>query len=120
MVDIVKIRRLLVAVLTLAALSMCLAIAADLISGLALEAQKSEILQRVADRRSTINRDGTVADSSAQVVLARRKRETPASVMVLEALSRILPDHTYATELRVERDKLQVIGITRDAPSLIR
>ena len=41
-------------------------------------------------------------------------------MVVLEALSQIVPDHTYATELRVEGDKLQVIGITHDAPSLIR
>jgi len=56
----------------------------------------------------------------AQLALERRKRESPSSAIVLEALSQILPDHTYATELRVEGDKLQVIGITHDAPSLIR
>ena len=39
--------------------------------------------------------------------------------MVLEALSLILPDHTYVTELRIEGDKLQVVGITGDAPALI-
>jgi general secretion pathway protein L len=118
--DIRKIQGALVVVLLLAVLSMCLAIATDLIFGSVFEAQKSDILQRVADRRSTIHRDGIAADPSAQIVLARRKHETPSSVMVLEALSRILPDHTYATELRVERDKLQVMGITRDAPALIR
>ena len=41
-------------------------------------------------------------------------------MIVLEVLSQILPDHTYVTELRIEGDKLRVIGVTRDAPALIR
>ncbi len=40
--------------------------------------------------------------------------------MVLEELSGLLPDHTYATELRIEGDKLQITGLTSDAPSLIQ
>src|SRR5205807_6257014 len=52
-------------------------------------------------------------------VLERRKHGSPASVIALEALSRVLPDHTYVTELHVVDNKLQVVGITRDAPSLI-
>ena len=40
--------------------------------------------------------------------------------MVLEEISRVLPDTTYATELRIVGDKLQVVGLTQDAPSLIR
>ena len=39
---------------------------------------------------------------------------------MLEALSNVLPDNTYVTELRIEGDKVQVVGITNDAPSLIR
>ena len=42
-----------------------------------------------------------------------------ASVIVLEALSQVLPDHTYVTELHLAGTKLQIVGITRDAPSLI-
>jgi general secretion pathway protein L len=52
--------------------------------------------------------------------LELRKHETPASVIVIEVLSQILPDHTYVTELRIEGDKLRLTGVTRDAPSLIR
>jgi general secretion pathway protein L len=40
--------------------------------------------------------------------------------MVLEGISRVLPDTTYVTELRIEGDKMQVAGLTQDAPSLIR
>jgi len=40
--------------------------------------------------------------------------------MVLEAISRALPDTTYVTELHVEGDKMQVAGLTQDAPSLIK
>jgi general secretion pathway protein L len=53
-------------------------------------------------------------------VLARRKHETQASVIVIEELSRILPDHTYVTELHIDGNTLQIAGITHDAPSLIR
>ena len=52
--------------------------------------------------------------------LERRKFATPSSVILLDVLSQILPDHTYVTELRIEGDKLRVIGVTRDAPALIR
>ena len=39
-------------------------------------------------------------------------------MIVLEVLSQILPDHTYVTEFRIEGDKLRLMGVTRDAPSL--
>jgi len=117
--DVGKIRRALVAALLLAAVSMGIAVAADQLVASGLETQKNDILRRVAERRAVFRRDGSGAPS-AQLALERRKQETPSSVVVLEALSQIVPDHTYATELRVEGDKLQVIGITHDAPSLIR
>ncbi len=39
--------------------------------------------------------------------------------MIIENLSRILPDNTYVTELRIEDSKIQVVGVTHDAPALI-
>ena len=80
-------------------------------------AEQQELQQKISQRRAAlrINRlDG------AETLLARRKQSSPSSVMVLEAISRVLPDTTYVTELHVEGDKMQVVGLTQDAPSLIK
>jgi general secretion pathway protein L len=61
--------------------------------------------------------DGT---SEAARALERQKHEIPSSVIALEALSQVLPDDTYLTELRIIGDKMQIVGVTKDAPSLIR
>jgi general secretion pathway protein L len=83
-----------------------------------LDAQQQELQQQLAQRRAALRlNQGT---SSAETLLAKRKQTSPSSVMVLESLSRTLPDTTYVTELRVEADKMQVVGLSRDAPSLIR
>jgi general secretion pathway protein L len=119
-VDIQRIRRVLAALLVVTGLAALTAVVAGRFVTDALEAQQQDISHRIAERRSAVRRDGLSGTAPAQAGLERRKRETASSVMVIEALSQILPDHTYVTELRVEGDKLQVIGITRDAPSLIR
>jgi general secretion pathway protein L len=83
-----------------------------------LEAEQQELQARIAQRRASLqlNQGG----GSAETLLARRKQTSPSSVMVLEGISRVLPDTTYVTELRIEGDKMQVAGLTQDAPSLIR
>lgn len=81
-------------------------------------ATQQELQQKIAQRRAAlrINTSG----GSAETLLAKRKQSSPSSVMVLEAISRVLPDTTYVTELHVEGDKMQVIGLTQDAPALIK
>ena len=70
--------------------------------------------------RLLARREGSLAAATAALrTHERRKHEGPAADMVLEQLSQLLPDHTYVTELRIEGDKLRVIGVSRDAPSLI-
>jgi general secretion pathway protein L len=82
------------------------------------DTEQQALSQRIARYRASLL--GTAAGTpSHQRALERRKHETPASVLAIEALSQALPDHTYVTELRIEGDKLQVIGVTRDAPALI-
>jgi general secretion pathway protein L len=109
--------------LRLALLSAGLAAAASLIAaayiGGALESEQQQLTRRISERRVALRLNQN-AGGSALSLLAKRKQTSPSSVVVLEALSQALPDSTYVTELRIEGDKVQVIGLTQDAPSLIR
>jgi general secretion pathway protein L len=86
--------------------------------GSALDAEQQELTRMSAQRRAALR--ANQAGGSAETLLAKRKQTSPSSVMVLEAMSRVLPDSTYVTELRIEADKVQVVGLTQDAPSLIK
>ena len=119
--DIARVRRALVAVLIGAGLLAGVSLSAASIVGYNLGGKQDELTRRIAERRAAIRagRDSPQVTTPLRV-LERRKYQSPSSVIVLEALSQILPDHTYVTELRIEGDKLRVIGVTRDAPGLIR
>jgi general secretion pathway protein L len=47
------------------------------------------------------------------------KEISSSAVVVLEALSRALPDDAYVTELRIDSMKLRVIGLAANAPALV-
>ncbi|MBU6463123.1 MAG: PilN domain-containing protein [Bradyrhizobium sp.] len=85
----------------------------------AMESQQSELQHQISQRRAALRLDSN-GSGSGLGLLAKRKQNTPSSVMVLEAISRALPDTTYVTELRIEGDKVQIVGMTQDAPSLVR
>ena len=118
--EVRQVRRLLVAGLAIAAILAGLAVAADVVVGGDLQSRQNDVSRRIAERRGIIRAGNDAVANSALARLARRKNQTPANVIVLEALSNVLPDNTYVTELRIEGDKVQVVGITNDAPSLIR
>jgi general secretion pathway protein L len=121
--DVGRARRILLAILAVGCLVTASAVGAATVIGGHLQARQDELARRITERRSAVvaARNAPIDPATAaQRALARRKNETPASVIVLEVLSQILPDHTYVTELRIEGDKLRVTGVTRDAPSLIR
>lgn len=118
--EVRQVRRLLVAALLIAAILAGLAVTSDVVIGNNLQSRQSDVSRRIAERRGIIRAGNDAVANSALTKLARRKNQTPANVIVLEALSNALPDHTYVTELRVEGDKVQVVGITNDAPALIR
>jgi general secretion pathway protein L len=122
-VNVHRIRRGLVALLVLSAVLAGAAAGADFVVGGNLADRQDELARKITQRRAAIRAGGELNGDSvagAERILARRKHTNPSTVIVLEALSQILPDHTYVTELRIEGDKLRVIGVTQDAPSLIR
>jgi general secretion pathway protein L len=117
-VDLGRLRAALLAVFVATGLAAAMSMAASGFVADHYDALKQQSQRRIAERRAMI-RAGQSGDSTA-ALLEKRKHTTPSSVMVIEELSALLPDNTYATELRIEGDKLQVVGITQDAPSLIQ
>jgi len=118
-VDPARLSRVLQLVLGVAAVA---AILSSILAGYladSLSAQESELQRQITQRRAALRAGTDGGDRSPLALLERRKYETSASVIVLESLSRLLPDHTYVTELHLAGNKLQIAGITRDAPSLI-
>ncbi|MGB9188197.1 MAG: PilN domain-containing protein [Methylovirgula sp.] len=47
------------------------------------------------------------------------KENSPVAVLILDALTRAIPDSAYLTELRLENVDLRITGLAADAPSLI-
>jgi general secretion pathway protein L len=116
----VDVPRILRAVLLSAGLAAAASLVVAAYIGSTLDAEQERLQHRISQRRASLRLDPNAAGGSALNLLAKRKQLTPSSVMVLEALSQALPDSTYVTELRIEGDKVQVVGMTQDAPSLIR
>ena len=110
-------------ILRIALLSAGIAAAASLMAAIyvggSLDSDLQQLTRRISERRASMRLNPN-AGGSALSLLAKRKQTSPSSVVVLEALSQALPDGTYITELRIEGDKVQVVGMTQDAPSLIR
>jgi general secretion pathway protein L len=120
--DVRRIHRVLASVLLGAVILAGAAGAANFVLTGYLDTRRDELARKITERRAVIRASGELgADTGvgAERLLERRKYASPSTVLVLEALSQILPDHTYVTELRIEGDKLRVIGVTQDAPSLI-
>ncbi|WP_407147110.1 PilN domain-containing protein [Bradyrhizobium sp. ORS 86] len=113
----VNVPRLLRVILLSSALAAAASLLVSAYLGGSLQSELGDLQQHIAQRRAALRLD---TSGSGLGLLAKRKQTTPSSVMVLEAISRALPDSTYVTELRIEGDKIQIVGMTQDAPSLIR
>jgi len=117
-----RIRYALMMILAVSGIAAGVAVGASAIINATLDAEQDEIARQIVSIRAAAGaaRNATLGSTlSAQRTLEQRKHDAPSTVMVLEALSQILPDHTYVTELRVADNKLRLVGITQDSPSLI-
>ncbi|RXT36452.1 PilN domain-containing protein [Bradyrhizobium betae] len=120
---IAKSGRLRIALVAVLATTGVLAILSAGLGGFITDSYDSELQQtqrRIAERRAIARGNQNGSGGSPFDLLARRKQTVPSAVLVMEELSAILPDHTYTTEMRIEGDKLQITGLTQDAPSLIQ
>jgi general secretion pathway protein L len=112
--EIGQIRRMLLYTFFGAAIAAAAATASEVAINANLDAQAEELSRKIATVHVA---PGSMPGSIAAA--QRYKHDAPSSVVILEKLSRILPDHTYVTEFQVDGNKVKLVGVTRDAPSLI-
>ncbi|WP_204349069.1 hypothetical protein, partial [Klebsiella pneumoniae] len=89
-----RIRQILIVVFVGSAIA---ALLATLTSGFLApyyEGQAQQTQRQVAERRALMRGGASGPANSALELIERRKQSTPSSVIVLEALSALLPDHT--------------------------
>ena len=81
----------------------------------AVEARSKTVQRQIAAARSP----QALASLSPQQRLWTARETSPAAVVLIETLSRTLPDAAYLTELRLENATVRMVGLAKDAPSLI-
>lgn len=116
-IDVGRIRMVLAAIILLSGLSAAASIGISTIAADNLSTEQQELLRKISARKAAMR---SLFGGSVLQVLEKRKQTMPSSVIALEALSAVLPDDTYVTELRIDGEKLQIVGMTSDAPSLIQ
>ncbi|HEY2532115.1 MAG TPA: PilN domain-containing protein [Xanthobacteraceae bacterium] len=92
-----------------------LASAADLWTSGDDAAERSATLER----RLEPGHDGAGAALNPAVRVWNEKATSPPTVLLLDVLSRVLPDAAYLTELSLRKSTLRISGLTSDAPSLL-
>lgn len=111
--------------LALAALAV-IAVAATMWQLLAnRRAAADELQQRIASqaaaaRSAADQRQALIDLIEGQVFLDRERAARPTTVEVMDELSRRLPDSTYLEKLAIEDNNLLMIGLSREAPSLVQ
>jgi len=115
-----RMRRHVQIVFGAAGLSLLASLLGWLVAGTYLETREKDIEDQIARRRSQLMQQSGSAMQRAAEALQARKRTAPSAVIVMEELSKTLPDDTHLTELRIEEGKVQIVGLAQDAPALIR
>ena len=93
-----------------------------MISASLIRSKSEDVAARIDTLRRQLQSPVTLQSAAS---LPPREREwydketSPSAVIVIEALSRALPDTAYLTELILQKTTLRIIGLTSDAPPLI-
>jgi general secretion pathway protein L len=104
-----------------AAVSTCLSLWAFVSTG-AIRDESESIAARATALQRQLQAGRTpsaVASSSPAQRVWFLKETSGSSVILLEALSRALPDSAYLTEIRLENSTLRIIGLADEAPGLL-
>jgi general secretion pathway protein L len=88
-------------------------------AGWSLASDVAALDQAIAERRAILERSMNSAEATQNKGLEAKKRAAPATVVVLEELSNILPDGTYLTDLNIEAGHLRMSGVSASAADLI-
>lgn len=96
------------------------ALAADWTYGESLREQTQTLTASLDQRRAAMMRRLHANDDPAAQALNARKGASPSAVVMLEALSRAIPDDAYLQELRVKGETLEISGLAADAAGLIK
>ncbi|MDI9238778.1 PilN domain-containing protein [Lysobacter sp. LF1] len=84
-----------------------------------------ELERRIADhataaREAAAQRQTLIDLIEGQAFLDRQRAQRATAVEVMDELTRRLPDTTYLEKLAIEDDNLLMIGLSREAPSLVQ
>jgi len=79
-------------------------------------AARSKALQRQMQAAGTAS---SLASAPPSVRVWLLKTMSVSSVILIEALSRALPESAYVNEIRLEKDSLRIMGLAEDAPALL-
>jgi general secretion pathway protein L len=93
------------------------AIAITVLGTITLEWVASSEMSSLGEAIEQVRGQGAGGEPAAQLLALRA---VPGVVQVWEELSRVLPDHTYLSELRVADGSVSIAGFSGDAAHLIR
>lgn len=71
-------------------------------------------------RAAATQRQALIDLIEGQAFLDRQRAQRPTAVEVMDELTRRLPDSTYLEKLAIEENSLLMIGLSREAPSLVQ
>jgi general secretion pathway protein L len=93
-----------------------------LVSAAALRSESEDVAARSRVLQQQVQAGRTAASLAAMPPTERvwlLKNTSLSSVILIEALSRALPDSAYVNEIRLEKDSVRIMGLAEDVPALL-